>query len=179
MSELIPEYSFIKVVETLTDAVRYIYFTNKKTDNKILTHFELSTNNPCILPDEHNWISRNAKEIEKSCNCKSYINGLLYDPEFREVGNNILMKSLYYDNSISVFSDYNNNEMVNLYARNYYYLNKTCSEKFLYDFEQLEKYYYSRILILRILQYILFGFFVLYMVFVFVKINLVVLLHQL
>ena len=153
LPDLIPEYSEIKVTESLTDSIKYIYYTNNKTNNKIITHFELSGNNPCIIPDEHNWIAVYSREKEKTCNCKTYINGTLYDQNYREVGNKILMKTLYYDNSIPIYKNFNN-EMVNLYVRNYYYIDKQCMEKFVSDFDDLENYYISKFLTFRICQYI-------------------------
>ena len=98
MPQLLPEYNVIEVIESLTDSVKYIYYTNNKTDNQIITYFELSADKPCIIPDEHNWISKIPKEAEKTCTCKTYQDGLLYDSSFIEVGNGILMKTLYYDN---------------------------------------------------------------------------------
>ena len=155
LPDLEPEYSFVKVIESLTDSVKYIYYTNNKTDNNIMTHFELSTNNPCIYPDEHNWIGINSKEIEKNCSCKTYINNELYDKSYKEVGNKILMKSLYYDNNISLYNEYNY-ETVNLYARNHYFFDKNCYEKYIADFDSLETSYASKIETLRLLQYINF-----------------------
>ena len=164
LPELLPEYTEIKVVETLTDANKYFYFTNNKTDNKIITHFELSSNKPCMDPDEHNWISVFKKEKEKTCSCETSIDGKLYDPAFFEVGNNILMKPLYYDNKIPIYNYSNNNEVVNLYARNYYYVDKKCTENYIVDYEDYENYYTDKFLIIRILQYIEFGLFTFYFV---------------
>ena len=155
LPDLEPEYSFVKVTESLTDSVKYIYYTNNKTDNNVITHFELSTNNPCIYPDEHNWIGIDSKEIEQNCSCKTYINNELYDKSYKEVGNKILMKSLYYDNKISLYSKFKY-ETVNLYARNHYYFDKNCFEKYIADYEDLETSYTSKINTLRMLQYINF-----------------------
>ena len=156
-------YDYIQITESLTDSIKYIYFTNKKVDNKIITHFELSADKPCISPDEHNWIAKNSNEKESTCNCQTYINENLYDPSYIEVGSNILMKSLYYDNGIPVYNNYHI-ETVNLYARNYYYLDKQCLDKYILDYDNLEKYYISKILTIRILQYIEFGFVIVYIV---------------
>ena len=71
------------------------------------------------------------------------------------------MKSLYYDNGIPVYNNYHI-ETVNLYARNYYYLDKQCLDKYILDYDNLEKYYISKILSIRILQYIEFGFTIIY-----------------
>jgi hypothetical protein len=167
LSDLEPEYSFVIVTESLTDSVKYIYYTNNKIDNNIITHFELSTNNPCIYPDEHNWIGVDPKEIEKNCSCKTYINNELYDKSYKEVGNKILMKSLYYDNKISLYNEYNY-ETVNLYARNYYYFNKNCYEKYIEDYDNLETAYISKINTFRILQYINFFLVVIYIIILFI-----------
>jgi len=153
LPDLEPEYSFIEVTESLTDSIKYIYYTNNKTDNNIIIHLELSANNPCIYPGEHNWIGIDLNEVEKSCSCKTYINNELYDKSYKEVGNKILMKSLYYDNKISLYYHYNY-ESVNLYARNYYYFDKKCSEKYIENFDVLESSYTSKILAIKILQYI-------------------------
>ena len=166
LPDLLSEYSYIKLTESLTDSIKYIYFTNKKINNKIIIHFELSTNNPCIVSDEHNWIAVSNKEKEKTCNCTTYINNNLYDPLYKEVGNNILLKSIYYDNNIPIFSECNT-QTVNLYARNYYYLNKECVEKYVSDFDELEKSYTSAILTIRKLQYIDFVLIIIYIIFLF------------
>jgi len=166
LPNLEPEYSFVEVTESLTDSVKYIYYTNNKTDNNIIIHFELSTNNPCAYPSEHNWIGKDPKEIEQNCSCKTYINNELYDKSYKEVGNKILMKSLYYDNKISLYYEYNY-ETVNLYARIYYYLDKKCLEKYIEDFDNLESSYISKIMTIRILQYINFFFAVVYLFFLY------------
>ena len=163
LPDLEPEYSFVKVTESLTDSVKYIYYTNNKTDNNIITHFELSTNNPCAYPSEHNWIGVNPKEIEQNCSCKTYINNELYDKSYKEVGNKILMKSLYYDNNVSLYNEYNY-ETVNLYARNHYYFDKNCYEKYIVDFENLETSFSSKMKTLRVLQYINFFLVVVYII---------------
>ena len=163
LPDLETEYSFVKVTESLTDSIKYIYYTNNKTNNNIITHLELSTNNPCIYPDEHNWIGINPKEIEKNCSCKTYINNELYDKSYKEVGNKILMKSLYYDNNVSLYNEYNY-ETVNLYARNHYYFDKKCFEKYIEDYDNLETSYTSKMNTLRILQYINFFFVVIYII---------------
>ena len=156
-------YDYIQITESLTDSIKYIYFTNKKVDNKILTHFELSVDKPCISSDEHNWIAKNSNEKESTCNCQTYIDDNLYDPSYIKVGSNILMKSFYYDNEIPVYNNYNI-ETVNLYARNYYYLEKQCLDKYILNYDNLEKYYINKILTTKILQYIEFGFAIIYIV---------------
>ena len=168
LPDLEPEYSFVKVTESLTDSVKYIYYTNNKTDNNVITHFELSTNNPCIYPDEHNWIGIDPKEIEKNCSCKTYINNELYDKSYKEVGNKILMKSLYYDNNVSLYNEYNY-ETVNLYVRNHYYFDQNCFEKYIEVFDNLETSYTSKINALRFLQYINFFLVVIYIIIFFIS----------
>ena len=136
--DLLPEYNYIELVETLTSIKKYIYFTNNKIDNKIITNFKLSYDSPCIAPNEHSWISINTNEKEKSCNCFTYINDKLNDPSYIEVGNNIFMKSLYYDNEINIFNDYSS-EKVKLYTRNYYYINEDCANNYIKRCENCAK----------------------------------------
>jgi hypothetical protein len=169
LPDLETDYFFVKITESLTDSVKYIYYTNKKTDNNIITHLELSTNNPCIYPDEHNWIGINPKEIEKNCSCQTYINNELYDKSYKEVGNKILMKSLYYDNNVPLYNEYNY-ETVNLYARNHYYFDKNCSEKYIEEYDNLETSFSSKMLYLRILQYFNFFLVVIYVIVLFIQI---------
>ena len=89
---LLPQYSYIKTIESLTDSIKYI--SNNKTNNSIISNLELSGNRPCIAGNEHNWISVNEYENEKMCNCETEINGILYDPLYKEVGNKILIHKL-------------------------------------------------------------------------------------
>ena len=65
-----------------------------------------------------------------------------------------------------IYYEYNY-ETVNLYARNYYYLDKKCLEKYIEDFDNLESSYISKIMTIRILQYINFFFAVVYLFFLY------------
>ena len=152
-SDLIPEYNQIQVVDSITGVKRYIYFSNNKVDHNIITNFELSSDVPCIAIGEYNWISANPNEKEKSNICKTYINDKLYDLNYFEVGNNIPMKSLYYDNKIQIFNDYSD-EKVNLYARNYYYINEECANNFIHEYNIIEKANNDRAIKTNILEYI-------------------------
>ena len=150
---LIPEYNHIELIESLTGIKKYIYFTNNKIDNNIITNFKLSFDNPCIAPNEHSWISLNKNEKEKSCKCFTYINEKLYDPSYIEVGNNIFMKSLYYDNEIKIFNDFSS-EKVKLYTKNYYYINEECSLKYIIDYDNFVKYKNDFFRKIKIFEYI-------------------------
>ena len=136
--DLIPEYNQIQVVDSIIGIKKYIYFSNNKVDNNIITNFELSSDEPCIAIGEYNWISANLNEKEKSSICKTYINDKLFDTNYFEVWDNIPMKSLYYDNKIQIFNDYSD-EKVKLYARNYYYINEECANKFIIEYNIIEK----------------------------------------
>ena len=138
LTDILPEYNHIELIESITGIKKYIYFTNNKIDKNIITYFELSLDNPCISPNENSWISVNANEKEKTSNCHTYINETLYDQSFIEVGNNILMKSLYYDNNINIFNEFSS-EKVKLYSRNYYYINEECANTYINDYIIYEK----------------------------------------
>ena len=74
------------------------------------------------------------------------------------------MKTLYYDNNIPIY-DKLDTQTVNLYARNFYYLDKECSEKYISDYDDIGIYYNYRIKVIRILQYIDFPLIIVYIVF--------------
>ena len=152
-NDLLPEYNQIHVVDSITGIKKYIYFSNNKVDNNIITNFELSSDEPCIAIDEYNWISANLNEKEKSSICKTYINDKLFDTNYFEVGNNIPMKSLYYDNKIQIFNDYSD-EKVKLYARNYYYINEECANKFIIEYSIIEKTNNDKTIQIRTIEYI-------------------------
>ena len=42
LPDLLPEYNHIELTESITGIKQYIYFTNYKIDNIIITKFELS-----------------------------------------------------------------------------------------------------------------------------------------
>ena len=70
LPQLQPEYNVIEVIESLTDSVKYIYYTNNKTDNQIIIHFELSVDKPCIIPVEHNGYLKCQRKHKKPAHIK-------------------------------------------------------------------------------------------------------------
>ena len=152
LTDYLSEYNHIELTESITGIKKYIYFTNNKIDNNIIAKFELSYDNPCISPFEHSWISANNKEKEKSSNCFTHINNKLYNSLYSEVGNNILIKSLYYDNGIKIFNDFSS-EKVKLYTRNFYYINEECSNNFIKIYEASEFLRYDKKLIIAIYEF--------------------------
>ena len=169
-SDLIPEYNQIQVVDSITGVKKYIYFSNNKVDNNIITNFELSSDEPCLAIGEYNWISANLNEKEKSSNCKTYINDKLFDTNYFEVGNNIPMKSLYYDNKIQIFNDYSD-EKIKLYARNYYYINEECANKFIIEYIITEKTNNDRVIQISIIEYIKIPFILIHLVLFFLALR--------
>jgi hypothetical protein len=169
-SDLIPEYNQIQVVDSITGIKKYIYFSNNKVDNKIITNFELSSDEPCIAIGEYNWISVNLNEKEKSSICKTYINDKLFDTNYFEVGDNIPMKSLYYDNKIQIFNDYSD-EKVKLYARNYYYINEECANKFIIEYIIIEKTNNDRTILFSLIEYINIPLILIHLVLFFFALN--------
>jgi hypothetical protein len=151
--DLLPEYNHIELIESITGIKKYIYFTNNKIDNDIITNFKISFDKPCVLSKEHNWISMNPNENEKSSNCITSINDELYDKSYTEVGDNIHMKSLYYDNNIKTFNDYSS-EKVKLYTKKFNYIKEDCSYNFIKDYEKLFMKIINNISNFKIIGYI-------------------------
>ena len=151
--DLLPEYNHIELIESITGIKKYIYFTNNKIDNDIITNFKISFDKPCIVSKEHNWISMNRNENEKSSNCFTSINGQLHDKSYTEVGDNIHMKSLYYDNNIKTFNDYSS-EKVKLYTKSFNYIKEDCSYNFINVYEKLFMKIINNISNFKIIGYI-------------------------
>lgn len=166
LSDILPGYSHIELVESITGIKKYLYFTNNKIDNNIITNFKLSFDSPCIHPKEHSWISMNRDEKEKTCNCFTYIDGKLYDQNYIEVGNNVFMKSLYYDNEINIFNDFSS-EKVKLFTKNYYYIKEDCSKNFINNYTNLQKKRENLISNIKLLEIISFIFIIIHLAFIF------------
>ena len=150
---LINEYNHIQVFESITGIKKFIYFTNNKIDNNIITKLELNFDNPCIAVNEYSWISNNLNEKEKTRSCRTYINNKIYDPLYVEICNNIHMKSLYYDNGIQIYNDFSS-EKVKLFIRNYYYIDETCANEYIKGYDNIEKITNNKISKIKILEYI-------------------------
>ena len=112
------------------DNNKSIYYTNEKSDSKIVIDFQISNGQPCAEPYEQN--------LQKSLDiypllknqslyrCKASINQNFTDDRFRELDSQNL-SNFYKDNDIIALSkfydDYNEDEM-KLYGVEYYGLDK-------------------------------------------------------
>lgn len=137
--------------------IYYIYYTNKKTDNNIITNFKLSNGYPCIDSSETSWISVFNDEVEKNPRCKTIINDKLTDDRYKKVSESgISLKTLYHENNIPI-SDADTTKIestVDLYVRNFFDKNEECINDFFSDFKDENKRLDSTKLIVRILYII-------------------------
>ena len=137
-------YDKFEVLDSISKAKRYFYYTNKKTDNQIITEFKLSYGIPCMVSTENSWISIFKDEVDKNPDCKTLIDGKNRDYRYIEVpGSNLSLKSLYNDNYINFQSGdlIKNDENVHLYMRNFYDKDEECINNFLKHFEYEEALY--------------------------------------
>ena len=125
-----------KVFDSIENMDYYIYYTNSKINNNIITEFKLSYGPICALSSETSWISVFEDEKEKNPTCNNKIDGNLYDYNYKEVpGGNISLKSIYYDNEIS-YTESNitlfniEGKYVNLYSRNFIEKKEYCITTF-------------------------------------------------
>lgn len=150
-------YEKKEVQDSVTLQTYYFYYTNSKTDNKIITTFELSNGYPCRDSSETSWISVFSNEIEKNPKCKTTINGKITDDRYEKVSENgITLKSLYKDNDIDI-SDADTTKIeskVDLYVRNYFNKSEECINKYFSDFEDENNKLDNIKLIVRILYII-------------------------
>ena len=135
-------YQNQKVIDSLEN-IYYFYYTNTKTDNKIITKFKLSKGYPCMLPTESSWIQVFSNEVEKDQDCKTDVGGKYRDEKkYVQInGNGITIKSLYKDNGIDI-NDADRVKIestVNLYTRNFDYKTEGCTFNFISDLENEEK----------------------------------------
>lgn len=147
-------YNMFEATDSITDNKKYFYYTNKKTDNKIITTFKLSHGLPCMDSNESSWISIFNDEVDKHPSCTKIIDGKTRDDRFIEIpGSKISLQSLYNDNDVK----YNNlnesvlDDRVELYARNFYDKDEKCINKFFEDLDNEEKYFNKVSIVLKVL----------------------------
>lgn len=137
-------YNMLETTDSITYNKKYFYYTNKKTENKIITTFKLSHGLPCMDSNESSWISIFNDEVDKHPSCDNIVNGKTRDDRFIEIpGSKISLQSLYNDNDVK----YNNlnesvlDDRVELYARNFYDKDEQCINEFFEGLDNEEKYY--------------------------------------
>ena len=136
----------IQVTDNFNYKIYYVYFTNKNTDDKIITDFKLSHGSPCAQISEINWIKYYDNEIQEDFHCSTYVNGNLNNARYTKASEpGIKITSLYKDNELydepdaSEFSDVN----IDLYVRNYNDMDESCVQGFLDDLNGEKTYYES------------------------------------
>ena len=132
-------YNSKTVIDNYSGKNYYIYYTNTKTDSRIITNFKLSKGFPCMFSKERSWTSILPYEKEVDPSCKTSVNGKLRDDRYtRAEGSDISLRSLYNDNNIGNGVTYisNSDKTVELYWRNYIHIDENCNNKF---FEEIEK----------------------------------------
>ena len=141
-----PGVSPIQVTDNFNYKIYYVYFTNKNTNDKIITDFKLSHGPPCAQISEINWIKYYKNEIQKDFHCSTYVNSNLFNERYTKVtASGILMTSLYKDNGLhdapdaSGFTD----DRIELYVRNYNDMDESCVQEFLDDLNDEKTYYES------------------------------------
>ena len=146
---LFPDYDVKKA-----DYDIYFYFTNKATENKIITEFKLSYGFPCAKATENHWIQYYSNEVTQDYSCITKINGNYESQRYSQVQTEgIDIFTLYQDNGLleEPMYGFDYEEKVYLYVRNYNEMDESCVQGFLDDLENENKYYDSVFKTIRVL----------------------------
>jgi len=145
-------YEKTEVVDSTDGSKYYLYYTNSKVDEKIITDFKLSAGDPCASSSEKNWYKYYKDEVVKEYGCNSNIENRKYSNRYEQVSEKIInMKNLYKENGLTDPPNNENfgNPSVSLYVRNYNELDEKCFEKFIKDFKDEDKYYSGVLIAIR------------------------------
>ena len=130
----------------------YLYYTNTKIAEKIITEFKLSAGTPCATSSELNWYKYYKDEVVKEYGCNSIVDNRKNSNRYNQVSEKIInLKNLYKENGLTDPPDNENlgNPSVSLYARNYNEIDEECFEKFIKDFKAEDKYYSGVLIVIR------------------------------